>query len=157
MEEVMITFEEIQKETIYIAVEIINSNTTYNEIENGEKTRSPEQVEEELLNNKTTSYFIKLDDTYIGVIDYLPLNVKDNHPWLGLLMIHADYQQFGFGSSAYVLFEKLLQEQGVETLRLGVLQENRQARHFWERLGFTFYETKEKDNKQIDCLEKKLT
>ncbi|OZM55775.1 GNAT family N-acetyltransferase [Lottiidibacillus patelloidae] len=153
----MITFEEITQESLYIAEEIINSNKSYNKMENGKETRSQKEVAQELNNNKTTSYFIKLDDTYIGLIDYFPVNPNDNYPWLGLLMIHADYQQFGFGSSAYVLFENQLQEKGVKTLRLGVLQENMRARQFWERLGFTFYETKEKHNKQIDCFEKKLT
>src|SRR3954468_12535182 len=93
--EMSIKFEEINKETLYIALEIINSNPQYNEMENRKKTRSLADVEKEFLNPNTTSAFIKLDDTYIGVIDYMLENLKDSFPWLGLLIIHEDYQGFG--------------------------------------------------------------
>jgi RimJ/RimL family protein N-acetyltransferase len=156
MEGKMITFEEITYDNLYIAQEIINSNSSYNILENGMETRTLQEVKRELFNEDTSSYFIKLDDTYIGVIDYLPLNPNDNHPWLGLLMIHGDYQQFGFGSTAYTLFEKQFLEERVQRLRLGILQENKKAKQFWERLGFSFYETKERQSKQVDCYEKVL-
>ena len=70
-------------------------------------------MEEVFLNPITTSVFIKLDDTYIGVMDYLMENPKDQCPWLGLLMIHADYQGFGFGTQAYSLYESEMRERGL--------------------------------------------
>src|SRR4051794_30734741 len=100
-----VQFEEITKETLYIALEIINSNPLYNVLENSKDKRELADMEEELLNPVSTSVFIKLDDTYIGVIDYLMENPKDQCPWLGLLIIHGDYQGFGFGTQAYALYE----------------------------------------------------
>jgi hypothetical protein len=82
-------FEEITKETLYIALEIMNSNPQFNEMENRKKTRSLTDMEKEFLSPNSTSAFIKLDDTYIGVIDYMLVNPKDSFPWLGLLIIQS--------------------------------------------------------------------
>ena len=119
-----VQFEEITKETLYIALEIINSNPSYNVLENGKEKRELADMEEELLNPVSTSVFIKLDDTYIGIIDYLMENPKDQCPWLGLLIIHGDYQGFGFGTQAYALYESDMRKRGLKRIRLGVIKEN---------------------------------
>ena len=129
-------FEEIKKETLYIALEIINSNTHYNIVENERAQRELEEIEKEFLNPVTISVFIKLDDTYIGVMDYLMENPKDQYPWLGLLMIHSDYQGFGFGAQAYELYENEMRNRGLQCVRLAVIKENVKAKQFWGSLGF---------------------
>ncbi|WP_347564322.1 GNAT family N-acetyltransferase [Bacillus sp. MM2020_4] len=152
-----IHFEEITVETLYIAVEIINSNPEYNQLENGKERRNLREVEDDLLNGRTKSLFIKLDDTYIGIIDYLLLNEKDQCPWLGLLMIHADYQGFGFGRQAYLIFEKEMVEKGLRVLRIGVLKENHTAQRFWHSVGFEYFKTARTNHaKEVDCYEKKV-
>ncbi|PLS02758.1 GNAT family N-acetyltransferase [Neobacillus cucumis] len=153
-----ISFEELTKETLYIALEIINSNPQYNVMENGNKTRSLAELNKELLNPHTISAFIKLDDTYIGVIDYMLENPKDSLPWLGLLIIHSDYQGFGFGSQAYELYESEIKNRGLDKVRIGVLQENTKAQHFWESLGFVYYITSNAENESgILCYEKQIS
>ncbi len=153
----MMYFEEITKETLYIAQEIVNSNPEYNVCENGSGNRTPSEIEGEFLNPKTTSVFVKLDDTYIGVFDYLMENPKDKCPWLGLLMIHRDYQGYGFGSQAYTLYENEMQSRGVERVRIGVISENTKAHRFWLKLGFLYIKTSNWENgKEIICYEKIL-
>jgi GNAT superfamily N-acetyltransferase len=148
-------FEEITKETLYIALEIINSNSHYNLVENGRAHRELAEIEEELLNPDTTSVFIKLDDTYIGVMDYLLENPKDQCPWMGLLMIHGDYQGFGFGTQAYALYESGMRERGLVRTRIGVIRENVKAKQFWESLGFLYIKTAFSENgKEIFIYEK---
>ena len=150
-----VQFEEITKETLYIALEIINSNPSYNVLENGIAKRELAEIEEEFLNPVSTSVFIKLDDTYIGVIDYLMENPKDQCPWLGLLIIHGDYQGFGFGTQAYSLYESDMRKRGLERIRIGVIKENVKARHFWESLGFLSIKTAFSGNgKEIFVFEK---
>ena len=134
-------FEEITIETLYIALEIINSNPGFNLLENGNAIRELADLEEEFLNPVTTSEFIKLDDTYIGVMDYLLENPKDQWPWLGLLVIHSDYQGFGFGAQAYALYESDMHKRGLERIRIGVVKENGKAKKFWESLGFLSIKT----------------
>jgi RimJ/RimL family protein N-acetyltransferase len=154
----MVTFEEVTEETLYIADEIVNSNPIYNELENGADKRSQEELRRNLLNPKTISVFIKLEDTYIGILGYLRENPTDHCPWLGILMIHRDYQGYGFGTQAYFLFESIMVEKGVPILRLGVLKGNEAARKFWEGLGFVYYETKKERSSGniVDCFEKHL-
>jgi GNAT superfamily N-acetyltransferase len=137
----LISFEEITKDTLYIALEIINSNPSYNILENDIPIRELIEIEEEFLNPKTNSVFIKLDDTYIGVLDYLMENPKDQYPWLGLLMIHSDYQGFGFGPQAYALYESVMLERGLKCIRIGVLTLNAGAKQFWESMGFLYIKT----------------
>ncbi|WP_083652342.1 GNAT family N-acetyltransferase [Bacillus sp. MRMR6] len=150
-------FEEITKETLYIALEIVNSNHNYNVFENGIRTRTLSDIENEFSNPATTSVFIKLEDTYIGVLDYLMENPKDNCPWLGLIMIHVDYQGFGFGAHAYALYENEMRKRGVKNVRLGMLGENLKAAQFWNSLGFLYIKTELNDNcKKILFFEKTL-
>jgi len=152
-----VNFEEINKETLYIALEIINSNPQYNVMENRSKTRSLKDMEKEFLNPNTISVFIKLDETYIGVIDYMLENPKDSLPWLGLLIIHKDYKGFGFGKQAYEHYESEMRNRGLDKVRIGVLQENTIAQHFWESLGFVYYITSKAQNGSgILCYQKQI-
>lgn len=154
---VSISFEEITEDTLYIALEMINSNPKYNLLEHGKEMRTEKELRLELLNERTTSVFIKLDDTYIGVIDYLINNPKDNQPWLVVFLIHRDYQGYGFGSLAYFQFEKQLLKKAVEVIRIGVLKEDGIAQEFWEAKGFSYYQTTFNENgKEILCLEKRV-
>jgi GNAT superfamily N-acetyltransferase len=148
-------FEEITKETLYIALEMINSNPDYNLVENGNPLRELADIEEEFLNTDTFSVLIKLDDTYIGVIDYLMENPKDQCPWLGLLLIHGDYQGFGFGAQAYARYESEMRNRGLQHVRLGVIRENVKVKQFWESLGFLYIKTALSENgKEIFVYEK---
>jgi GNAT superfamily N-acetyltransferase len=150
-----IHFQKITSDNLYIALEMINSNPDNNVLENGVKTRTLAEIEEELLNPMIKSVLIMLDDTYIGIMDYLMENPKDHCPWLGLLMIHGDYQGFGFGSQAYLLYENMMLERGIPKIRIGVIKENLKAHDFWTSLGFTYYKTAVgQNNKEILVYEK---
>jgi ribosomal protein S18 acetylase RimI-like enzyme len=152
----MFTFEKVTEETLYIAEEIIHSNKEFNKLENGRETRTKEEIKRELMAAETETYFIKLDDTYIGIIDFLEKNPKDGFPWLGLLMIHFDYQGYGFGSQAYLLFEELLKERKIHSLRLAVLKQNEKGKRFWNSLGFQFYEVKPYKQNIVECMQKEI-
>ncbi|WP_078414752.1 GNAT family N-acetyltransferase [Priestia abyssalis] len=152
----MISFELITEETLYIALELLNSNEEYNRLENGQATRTEEEVRAEYMNKKTISLFIKADDTYIGLIDFMDKNEKDGYPWIGSFIIHRDYHGYGYGTQAYFQFEQWMIEHDVSAVRLGVLQQNPKARAFWERAGFQYYTTKPLGKNQVDCFEKTL-
>lgn len=140
----MITFELITPDLIEVIEEITNSNQNYNLMENGRLTRTKEELMKEYFDSshQTETSFIKLDDTYIGLIDFLELNPRDGFPWLGLLMIHNDYHGYGFGTNAFILFEVQLIKRNIHGLRLGVLIDNQQAKSFWKSQGFIYVENK---------------
>ncbi|MFB7140990.1 GNAT family N-acetyltransferase [Gottfriedia sp. NPDC056225] len=153
----MITFEKITQDLLDVIEEITNSNQSYNLMENSRLTRTKEELLNEYFDSskQTETYFIKLDDTYIGLVDFLKLNPKDGFPWLGLLMIHNDYQGYGFGTNAFLLFEELLLKRSIHGLRLGVLLSNQQAKTFWESQGFTYVENRTNaDGIEVEVYEK---
>ncbi|MCL6572248.1 MAG: GNAT family N-acetyltransferase [Bacillus sp. (in: Bacteria)] len=153
----LIYFEEINQESLYIALDIINSNPEYNLFENNKEARTLADMKGEFLNSMSISAFIKLDDTYIGVIDYLIENPKDQYPWLGLLMVHGSYQGYGFGTQAYTLYENEMLKRGLESVRIGVLKENTNAQHFWKSLGYIYFKTATaKNGSGIYCYQKEI-
>ena len=152
----MITLELVTTETLYIAKEIINSNKAYNLMENGNDTRSDEEIRKQFLNKNTESYFLKADDTYIGIVDLMLNNPKDDTPWIGLFIIHHDYQGYGYGSIAYDNLEQHLYSRGITKCRLAILQENEGAKRFWESFGYTFYRIAEANGQAVDCYEKEF-
>ncbi|MFC0524454.1 GNAT family N-acetyltransferase [Pontibacillus salicampi] len=154
----MIHLELLQDETLYIAQEMVNSVPEYNRMEVGRDVRSMEEIREEFLQDKTETYFIKLEDTYIGVLDYLSQNPKDGYPWLGLLLIHRDYQGFSYGLQAYHTFEEELTRRGIRVLRLGVLHDNKRAFGFWKKTGFVYqHDAVTKEKQSVHVLEKCIT
>src|SRR5437764_833491 len=74
-------FEEITKETLYIALEIMNSNPQFNEMENRKKTRSLTDMEKEFLSQNSTSEFININwstKTCTSVLSSLFFLIKDS-------------------------------------------------------------------------------
>lgn len=152
----MMRFEAITDDLLEIAVDIVNSNRIYNEMENGNPVRSVDEVSRELLNAVTESYLIKLNGDYVGLIDFLPRNPNDQVPWIGLLMIHHHFHSCGYGRKAYFAFEDVLRKRGFLEVRIGVLQVNKIAIEFWESIGFTFYGNSSWEGKKVDCFQKRL-
>lgn len=149
-------FQPITEDLLDIALEIHNSNTHYNILENGVPSRTIEETRDEFLNQDTESYLVFLENKYIGIIDFLKNNPSDNCPWIGLLMIHGEFHHKGYGRVVYNLFEEKLKQQNFEKVRIGILQENTIAQKFWKSLGFKFYAYKQWREKTIGCFEKLL-
>ncbi|MBM7605253.1 RimJ/RimL family protein N-acetyltransferase [Metabacillus crassostreae] len=154
---ISVMFEKVSEEKLHIVHEIVSSNKKYNVLENGNELRSNEELKEEFLNSQTHSFFIKIEDRYVGIVDYIDENPKDKYPWLGLLMIRGDEQGKGYGKSAYQLYENHVKETGRTAIRIGILRGNKQAKTFWESRGFHYVETKPfKNGKQVDCYQKNI-
>jgi RimJ/RimL family protein N-acetyltransferase len=100
--------------------------------------------------------FRREDRKLIGILEYWERSDTDGMPWLGLLMIHRDFQRRGFGRESAGGFLQWAATQGWPEVRLGVVKENRDALSFWRALGFREYERKEKrlpsGVKQIICM-----
>lgn len=108
----MITFEKVSLETKPVVKEMFSSHH---------------------LPVQEVQYCIKVDDTYIGVIDY---TVQGDNAILCNFIIHYDYQSYGYGTNAYFTLEEMMKHRNIKTIN--VLQENVtiQAINFIEGLGF---------------------
>lgn len=157
MREVIFTvFQPVTENLLDVVLEILNSNSHYNILENGNPLRTIEEARSEFLNTITESYLIFMENKYVGIIDFLKNNPGDNCPWIGLLMIHGEHHSKGYGKLAYNLFEEKLRQQNFDKVRIGVLRENTGAKKFWTSLGFKFYANKKWNDKGIECFEKQL-
>ncbi|NRF94560.1 GNAT family N-acetyltransferase [Paenibacillus frigoriresistens] len=147
--------EEFQHDNLNIISEIVNSNPSYNKMENGQEHRTHEELIEELYSPDQCCRLIKDVEETVGFILFLEKNPNDGFPWLGLLMIHANYKRKGYGKAAFRLLEKHLKEQRCSTVRIGILKANQPAKIFWQSLGFTYYDTKISNLRlEVDCYEK---
>ncbi|MBS4197370.1 GNAT family N-acetyltransferase [Lederbergia citri] len=149
----MIYFERVTEDTLENVLEIINSNSTYNTLENGISSRTMDEIRNQFLNKTTDSFLITVDHQQIGLIDFLKNNPKDNCPWLGLLMIHGDFHSKGYGKTIYQAFEEQFIRDEISKVRIGIIQENEQAKRFWTSLGFCVYGQSQWNGKTVDCLE----
>lgn len=155
----MIQFQPVTHEQIELLKEIVNSNHAYNTLSEGHSELNDKEIHdmyESSKNQGAVMNFVVDGDRPVGVIDYLMENPSDKMPWLGLLMIHSDHQGKGYAVEALKKYERLLQNQGKQRVRLGVIQENDQALKFWTNRGFTFYEEKQGDKWTVLCFEKVL-
>jgi ribosomal protein S18 acetylase RimI-like enzyme len=149
----VITFERIVEENLYIAKEMIDSNSTYFEMEQSKSNMK--STETELLASNQTTYLIKVEDTYIGLTSYRDQE-EEKLVSISLLIIHADYQGFGYGTTAYYELENLFVKNGFKKIILKVRIENNRAIQFWERNGFLAIGHKISHDKDMICFEKVL-
>ncbi|PGK35094.1 GNAT family N-acetyltransferase [Bacillus anthracis] len=85
------------------------------------------------LSEKEVQYCVKVDDTYIGVIDY---RVQGETAFLSQLIIHFDYQSYGYGTNTYFTFETMMKERKVQEIKVLQTELTEQARSFIESFGF---------------------
>ncbi len=81
----------------------------------------------------------------VGVIDYLEFNERDGHPWIGLLMVHADRQREGIAGEAMLRICEHVNLSWASPVRIGVIDHNRAGLGLAVSLGFQPYGEAEED------------
>lgn len=108
----MLTFEAVTLETKVVVEEMFSSYK---------------------LPAKQVGYCVKADDTYIGVIDYTVLEKK---ALLQFLLVHHDYQGYGYGTNVYYTFEEMMKKEGVKYIEVARKELSERAQSFLEQFGF---------------------
>lgn len=151
----MLRLESIE---VFIQKSIMNSDPFFNQIVVSKANLTDEDIEKENKQNLELGakyFYIKQEDEPIGLIHFLPKNPNDNHTWIGLLIIHKEYQRNGLGGYALRLLEKKLKGQNIDKVRLCVQNGNDNGAAFWNKNGFTKISTStDRHNNQIDIYEK---
>jgi predicted acetyltransferase len=148
--------ENVENDKIYILEEIYISNISYFRLEKPDICINTQFIEEDLRmeDNNISNYFIKLDDTYVGFVQVMLVNPNDNCTWIGLLLIHSDYQNFGLGTNAVNLVLNNYSKKGYKIFRVGILLNNAKANKFWKCLNFNYVENKISSiGKEVEVLE----
>ncbi|BAH41910.1 hypothetical protein BBR47_09330 [Brevibacillus brevis NBRC 100599] len=134
---------ELLREDLPDLLATYNSNPKYNQLRNGTSTVSLAELEAEY--DATISIpsghwlAITREGTIIGVIHIVLSSVNDPKSWISLLLLHADYQQQGFGKEAVTLMESYCIHHGSEHVHHGVIAHNEPALLFWGKLGYEQY------------------
>lgn len=76
----------------------------------------------------------------VGTATMLVPHLREQHPWIGLLLIDGARQGGGLGAAAADLLEQQLVEEGWTDVRISVLGANPRALAFWQRRGYTAYD-----------------
>lgn len=79
----------------------------------------------------------------IGIVDFLR-DYPFRDSWcLGLMLLDPKFRSQGLGKKVYDDLEEWAVDLGAKVIRIGVLDQNKQAIKFWSILGFKEIETKE--------------
>lgn len=153
-------FYRSNKDMISIEMEIMNSHPEYNLLADGKRVLTEEDLlgeheEEDVLDKER--YLLKVDDVFIGIIDFIKENPRDKKPWLGLLIIHKDWTRNSFAEKALTKYEEVMRSRNIREVRLGCFIANKTGMKFWEKNGF--YRVKEISfrEKPLWIMEKKIS
>ncbi|QBD74867.1 N-acetyltransferase [Ktedonosporobacter rubrisoli] len=138
---------EMSADTLAEVLPVYLSNPAYRELVEGsegvagrydlERWQRDWSIAQLMPGRHSLACYLKANNEAIGYIDYLDENESDGLPWLGMLMIHADYQGHGLGTEALqCLIAHCREERGWSRLRASVLELNTAALAFFKRAGF---------------------
>ncbi|WP_162785082.1 GNAT family N-acetyltransferase [Bacillus sp. P14.5] len=111
----MITFETNEINKWKIELEIMNSNSSYNQMSKNKSTINYDDILSEYKESKklnTTRLLIKQGDNYIGLVDYCINNPSDNTPWISLFVIHKQFQGGGNSLGVFQQLEDIIRKEG---------------------------------------------
>jgi len=160
----LLTLKMVSEPTSFRNVEIqkniMNTHPAYNLLVLKRELMTDEEIMEENKHNFELGeqmFHIQKHDEIIGILTYLPWNPHDLEPWIGLFVIHKDHEGNGLGSEVLRLFEEMLREQDVRSVRLGVQVGNEKGASFWTKNGFTIIRgSVDEYGNQVDIYEKQL-
>jgi RimJ/RimL family protein N-acetyltransferase len=111
----------------------------------------PHAAEEELcdvppgksLDDKFVFGIVNLQNDLVGYLDVLRDYPDETTWWIGLLLIVPEIRSQGMGQKIVRGFADYVLANEGQTIMLGVVEENKLAYRFWERMGFEFVHTTE--------------
>jgi len=92
------------------------------------------------LENKYVIGFFDQKGMLVGLLDAIRGYPKPEVWFIGLLLFLPDERNIGLGEKAMKYFEDWILSQGAIEVRLGVVENNKAAIRFWEKLGFNLLE-----------------
>lgn len=142
-------FSKITENDFEQLVEVYNSNPAYMEIAEGtaEITEDVVKRDHEESMSFENGYSVAIREKgaskVIGVAQFILRNPRDDHPWLGFIMLHKDKQKAGYAREFLVVLLGWYKANGFTSLHLGVLESNQAVIPFYEGIGFVRYEERE--------------
>ncbi|HAQ07231.1 MAG TPA: hypothetical protein DCR24_06805 [Bacillus bacterium] len=144
---------------IEIEMEIMNSHPEYNLLADGKRLLEREDMikehEEEKALNKER-YLVKIDESFIGIVDFIMENPRDCKPWLGLFIIHSNWTKKSYAVEALAKYEQIMKDRNIKEVRLGCFAANTRGMYFWEKNGYQKVKEMIFKDKALWVMEKEL-
>jgi RimJ/RimL family protein N-acetyltransferase len=139
-----LTLEALTEEQLPEALEVFESNPEYLEWTEGadygiELLRQDWENAAKARGRHMLAIQHRRDGELVGVIEYLEINDHDGHPWIGLIMVHADRQRAGIAGEAMLAVCEHVNLNWASPVRIGVIDENRAGLGLAVSLGFQPY------------------
>jgi RimJ/RimL family protein N-acetyltransferase len=136
--------EPLKEENLPAALDVFLSNPRYLEwTEGGEYDLERLQLDWHVAQEDPARHMLalreKVTGDLVGVIEYLELNQRDGHPWIGLIIVGEDRQRRGLAGEATEAVIERLNLGWASPVRIGVIARNDPAMRFALALGFTPY------------------
>lgn len=97
------------------------------------------------------------DNQLTAILDLITCWPDEETAFIGLFMVDVCQQKKGTGSMIILDLQKALKQTGCQKIRLGWMQGNPQAEHFWKKNGFVPCGTRTSGSgRQIIIAEKKI-
>lgn len=107
------------------------------------------------LNDKYYIGFYK-EDKLIAIMDLIVNYPKNNTCYIGLFMIDIEKQNSGIGSKIINELFYYLYNNGFQSVELGYVEQNMQAKRFWLKHGFEIIGSHQQELFNVICMRKVL-
>ena len=77
-------------------------------------------------------------DALVGLLDTVRGYPDERTWWIGLLLFTPEVRSQGLGQTVVEGFAEYVRTRGGQAIMLGVVEENKRAYEFWNRMGFEF-------------------
>ncbi len=106
-----------------------------------DKERREQMISEALEKGELKFYIAKYDNVECGVASFQKYDGDDydNCAYIKQLYILPDYQKMGIGKSLMQHLYTIIKNLGYKRVILNTLEENSNARAFYEKLGFEYF------------------
>ncbi|MFS0558348.1 N-acetyltransferase family protein [Brevibacillus sp. 179-C9.3 HS] len=139
-------FQPVTEQDFARLLSVYNSNPDYMEAAYGQRVVTVQTIEADHQDNLAfaDSYSFSFRERHgseiIGIAQFILCNPRDCNPWLGLIMLHSDYQSCGYAKEFLDTLIAWYRENSYTSLHLGVLEKNHRVIPFYEKYGFSIYE-----------------
>jgi len=108
------------------------------------RAADPNSIEEDfryapagkLLDDKFVFGIANQQNELVGMLDTLRGYPDETTWWIGLLLFTPETRSLGFGKKVTEGFAEYVRARGGQAIMLGVVDENKRAYKFWNRMGF---------------------
>jgi RimJ/RimL family protein N-acetyltransferase len=144
IETARLRLEPVKEEDLPTLLEVFLSNPRYLEwTEGGEYDLERLQLDWHVAQEDPARHMLALREKesgeLVGVIEYMELNERDGHPWIGLIMVAEPHQRRGFAAEAMEAAIERLALGWASPVRIGVIAENDPGMRLALALGFNPY------------------